>query len=157
MRRLVLALSLPLFLAACDQPPKQPAPEAATPAANTAEAAPATPAPAPDTAPLFGIWAADLSWCAGDGEGFPITITETRFEGRENSCDITELADSGDGAFTATLACSSEGQSTTEKVAMEPIFGPAGEGIRLNYLDRGGDPVTVFRCRGAATSPAQGQ
>ena len=29
---------------------------------------------------------------------------------------------------------------------MEPLFGPQGEGIRLSYLDRGGDPVTVFSC-----------
>lgn len=146
MRRTFLVLALPLFLAACDQPPSQPAAEApvvapvAQPAATADDAAPV------DSGPLFGTWAGDLAWCGGEGGGFPITISETRFEGRENSCDITSLEDGGDGTFTATLACTSEGQSTTERVAMEPIFGPTGEGIRLTYVDRGGEPVTVFRC-----------
>lgn len=157
MRRLLLAVSLPLLLTACDQPPTQPAAESEPAAATPAVEQPAEPAPEPqaeaDKAPLFGVWAADLSWCGGEGEGFPITISATRFEGRENTCDITELADNGDGTFTASLACTSEGQSTNENVVMEPIFGPTGEGLRLTYVDRGGEPATVFRCetRAAAT------
>ncbi len=158
MRRNLLVLCLPLLLAACDQPP---APSADTTAseqpAETAPVTPATPVAQPDTAPLFGTWAANLAWCRGEGDGFPITISATRFEGRENSCDITELAGNGDGTFTATLACTGEGESVTERVSMEPIFGPTGEGIRLNYLDRGGDPVLVFRCQTSATSPEPAQ
>lgn len=164
MRRHLLALCLPLLLAACDQPPTPPPETAAgeAPAAAAAETppeSPATPVAQPDTAPLFGTWAADPGWCRGEGDGFPITISATRFEGRENSCDITELTGNGDGTFTATLACTGEGQSTTERVSMEPIFGPTGEGIRLGYLDRGGDPVLVFRCTGTgdATSPEPAQ
>lgn len=44
------------------------------------------------------------------------------------------------------MSCQSEGQATSERIKMEPLFGPQGEGIRLSYLDRGGDPVTVFSC-----------
>jgi hypothetical protein len=113
--------------------------------------APAPAAPAPtvpaDTAPLFGTWAANLAWCSGSGEGGPITISATRFEGSENLCDITELADNGDGSFTAALSCTGEGQTATERVTMTPVFAPTGEGVTLSYLDRGGEKVTVLRCK----------
>lgn len=157
MRRYIPAYCVPvlLLLAACDQSPQSPDGQAATETPETApiEAAAPEPAPAaaapvaePDTAPLFGTWAADLGWCDGNGEGFPITIAADRFEGRENSCDVARLDDNGDGSFTATLSCTGEGEGTTERVVMTPLFGPTGEGIRLDYLDRGGEPVNVFRC-----------
>ena len=141
-----------LLLAACDQAPQQTAssaqPADRTPAETSSQPAAEAQAgaPAADTAPLFGTWAANLAWCDGNGEGFPITISATRFEGRENVCDITSLEDNGDGSFTAALSCTGEGQTNTERVAMTPIFGPSGEGLRLDYLDRSGEPTTVFRC-----------
>jgi hypothetical protein len=95
-------------------------------------------------AALFGTWGYDAPACSS-----PIAIAETSFEGAENVCRISEFADNGDGSFTASLDCTSQGQTASERVAMTPLFGPLGEGVRLEYLDRGVDPVTVFRCRTA--------
>ena len=150
--RFVIALPLIVVLASCGQSPTPPAaetpaatPPAGAPAANPpAAATPAATAPAlpAAAAPLFGSWAADLGSC----DSAPITISATRFEGAENQCDIAALDDNGDGSFTATLACTGEGQAATERVAMVPVFAPTGEGVTLSYLDRGGDKVTLLRC-----------
>lgn len=150
MRRHLLVLALPILLAACGQNTPEPAaqaepaievPAVEVPAVAAPEAAPAPVADA-DTAPLFGTWAGDPANCE-----FPIEISATSFEGAENICEITSLADNGDGSFTAALTCDSQGEVNSESIVMTPLFGPTGEGIRLNYVDRGGDPVTVFRCR----------
>jgi len=145
LHRLVLAIALPLFLAACDQ---SPAPTPST-TQQPASPAPSTPAPQPSsgstgaaaTDPLIGSWAASPANCAA-----PIVIAADSFQGAENSCTISGWTDNGDGSSTAAMSCQSEGQATSERIKMEPLFGPQGEGIRLSYLDRGGDPVTVFSC-----------
>ena len=137
--RLAYALPLVTLLAACDQSPQSPAAQAPNPA-QQATAAPPAPAAA---APLFGTWAATLANC----DSSAITISATRFEGAENQCDITTLAENGDGTFTAGLSCTGEGQTATESVQMTPVFAPTGEGVTLTYLDRGGEKVTVLRCR----------
>jgi hypothetical protein len=145
LRRYLFALALPVLLAGCDQsPPAAPAPP---PAATPAPAAPAPAAPPPaqsSTAiePLIGSWAATPENCAT-----PIVVAADRFEGAENSCTITGWTDNGDGTLTAATSCQSAGQTANERIRMEPLFGPQGEGIRLTYLDRGGDPVLVFACR----------
>lgn len=148
--RLFTALPFVVILAACDQSP--PNPPAATPSASerqaTQPAAHATAAPSPAagraaTAPLFGTWAADLRECGT----FPIEISATRFVGMENQCDITELTDNGDGTFTASLECMSQGESASERIRMTPLFAPTGEGVHLNYLDRGETQVTLLRCK----------
>jgi hypothetical protein len=146
VRRFFLIAALPFALAACssDQPAPQ-APPANPPAASPPAAeAPAQSTPASDVAkaPLFGNWAADLANC-----GSPIVISETRFEGAENSCEISSIEDDGDGSFTVSMSCNSQGQTSAERISMMPAFGPQGEGIVLRYLDRGGDPVSVFRCK----------
>lgn len=87
MHRLVLAIALPLFLAACDQ-------SSAPVPSNTqqpASPAPSTPAPQPSsgstgavaTDPLIGSWAATPANC-----GTPIVIAADSFQGAENSCTI---------------------------------------------------------------------
>lgn len=151
--RFVIALPLIVVLAACGQSPTPPAAEtpAATPPATAAPAAnppaaatPAATAPALPAAAvsLFGSWAADLRDC----DSAAITISANRFEGAENQCDIAALDDNGDGSFTATLACTGEGQAATERVNLVPVFAPTGEGVTLSYLDRGGQKVTLLRC-----------
>jgi hypothetical protein len=122
--------------------PLRPVPAATAPAEAATAPAGTPAAPASDAAPLFGSWGFDAPACSS-----PILISATSFEGAENTCEIGGFTDNGDGSFTASLDCSSQGQTANERVAMTPIFGPQGEGIRLSYLDRGGDPVTVFRCR----------
>lgn len=136
---LVLALPLIAVLVACDNTPKAPAASQSA-AEAPAPAAPASPAA---TAPLFGAWAAVLANCATAA----VTISATRFEGAENQCDIKALADNGDGTFTASLACTGEGQTASESVQMTPVFAPTGEGVVLTYLDRGGEKVTLLRCK----------
>lgn len=147
----VLLLALPL-LAACDGSPPPDAPDADAAAAPAAEA-PATPvtaAPAVDAAmaPLFGTFAADLAWCGGDagGDGYPVTITPTQFEGRENVCSIDGITDLGEGSYEALLSCAAEGQTVNERLELVPIFAPSGEGLRITYTDRGGATTTLLRC-----------
>ncbi len=142
MRRHLFLIALPLVLAACDSNPPTPAANApAEQPAASARDANVAPAAAAATAPLFGSWATDPANC-----GTPIVISATSFEGAENSCEISGFTDNGDGTFTAAISCNSQGQAANERIQMEPIFGPAGEGVRMSYLDRGGDPVVVFRC-----------
>lgn len=149
MRRYALLLLVPFVLAGCDNNSQPTAPEeeaataqpAATPPVQTPAAEPAVAAVPADTEPLFGYWAATPAACSS-----PIVISATAFEGAENSCEITALTANGDGTFNASVTCMGEGQSVSERIGMEPIFGPTGEGVRLTYLDRGGDPVAVFRC-----------
>jgi hypothetical protein len=149
LSRLTFALPLIIVLAACDNNPEPPvaeAPAAQAPAAvQPAAQAPAasTPASPAAAAPLFGTWSAVLANCATA----PVTISATRFEGAENLCDIAALDDNGDGSFTASLSCTAEGQTAAEDIQMTPVFAPTGEGVVLNYLDRGGERVTLLRCR----------
>jgi hypothetical protein len=151
LRFFFAALPLVVVLTACGggnvpQAPagnQQAATEPVASQAPTAPAAqPAATAASPDLSPLFGTWGFDAPACSS-----PIKIAETSFEGAENSCEISGFVDNGDGSFTATLACSSQGQTADERIAMTPLFGPQGEGVRLDYLDRQGEPVTVFRCK----------
>jgi PBP1b-binding outer membrane lipoprotein LpoB len=146
VRRHLALLALPLILAACDQNTTPPAQPAAQTPAPTAQPSPATPAPAPgssgavDTGPITGNWAAVPANCAT-----PIVISATSFEGAENVCEINSLTDNGDGSLNAAMTC--QGQTASETIKMTPIFGPTGEGVRLEYPDRGGEPVNLFRCR----------
>ncbi len=145
MRFAFAALPLVLVLAACSgDAPATPAAnqQAAVQPAAAPAAQPATTTAAVDLTPLFGTWGYDAPACSS-----PIRIAENAFEGAENSCQISGFTDNGDGSFTASLSCSSQGQTNAEKIAMTPLFGPQGEGVRLDYLDREGDPDTVFRCR----------
>jgi hypothetical protein len=116
---------------------------ATQPLAPAATTRPAEAAENPDFAALFGTWGYDAPACSS-----PIAIAETSFQGAENACDISDFVDNGDGSFTATMACTSQGETASERIAMTPLFGPQGEGVRLDYLDRQGAPVTVFRCDG---------
>jgi hypothetical protein len=150
-RLAALLLALPL-LAACDSE-QQPPEAAATPAAEAQPAAApmaaepvAVAAAEADTAPLFGTFARELNWCNGEGDGFPVTISATSFQGYENSCDITALTDNGDGSFGAELSCTGEGQTVEESLVLVPVFAPSGEGINITYVDRGNDRTTLLRC-----------
>ncbi|HWA18228.1 MAG TPA: hypothetical protein VG757_04475 [Devosia sp.] len=137
------ALGVPLLLAACSGGPPPATPADSSSAAP--QAAAAAPANNDSLAPLFGTWAADLGQC-GQQTG-PIKISQTRFEGAENGCDITGYTDNGDGTFTAALACQSQGQTANENIRMRPIFAPTGEGIDLVYVDRDNQAFTVLRCK----------
>ena len=98
--------------------------------------------PGRGAASFVGRWAADVSWCAApQGERRPIEITSTRFEGYENSCEIAAVDEVADG-YVATLACLSEGSARSERVR----FQVTQEVMRMSYLDRAIDPVTLRKC-----------
>lgn len=138
---------LMLAIAACSEPTTNPPTEPAAPIEG-----PGTPASAPagldsvmpgaGPASFVGRWAADVAWCASpQGDGRPITLTPTRFEGYENSCAITTLTQVP-SAYEAELACEAEGQRTTERVR----FAVSGEALTLSYLDRQGEGTVLTRC-----------
>jgi hypothetical protein len=160
--RLLPLAALPFLLAACGSDNGNTAPPATPPAAPVATVpvapAPATPAPAAPAAPapaapagqsasgdlgfLWGRWSADLARC----DSAAIAISETRFEGAENSCALSGLTDTGDGSYSARLACTSQGSQNSERLAMTPVFTPTGEGLVLVYPDRGPERITLLRC-----------
>jgi hypothetical protein len=142
MRLLPLSLLLVLpLLAACDSGNTPKAPSAEAPAAVTPAKTPAagkTPTTSAATAklppgarPLIGSWAA-LD-CA-DKTGLTV-VSASKFSAAGKSCDIA-LTDNKDGTFSAT--CNKQDMKLT------PIFGPAGEGIRIAVGDA--KSSTVFRC-----------
>jgi hypothetical protein len=159
LRRFAPAALL-LFLGACgDNGPVNPPTQ---PAAPVTAADPGAPAARGQTSMLpgrgatsfVGRWAADVSWCAApQGERRPIEITSSRFEGYENSCEIAAVDEVADG-YIATLACVSEGEARSERVR----FQVTQDVMRLSYLDRAGDPVTLRKCTTlvdtATTQPA---
>jgi len=158
--RLLCASGLLLTLAACgDNGPVNPPTEPA--AAVTVEDPSAPPArgqtsmlPGRGATSFVGRWAGDVSWCAApQGERRPIEISSTRFEGYENSCEIAAVEEVADG-YVATLACVSEGAARSERVR----FQVADNIMRLSYLDRAADPVTLKKCttlEDTATKPPE--
>lgn len=146
--RLVALLLTATALSACGESgPVNPATEPAQPIEVADPAVPIddgtipmTPGRAPRS--FVGRWAADVAWCAASqGDGRPIEITATRFEGYENSCAIGSIDEVRDG-YVATLACEAEGTSNEERVKMSV----ADEVLTLTYLDRSGEPVELRKC-----------
>jgi hypothetical protein len=153
MGRFMRALSLlPLLLvvplASCggDNPPASSSSTqsvaATAPAAAPAQAASGKPAKGADLTPLFGTWALDPAQC----DGQVLKISKTRLDGPGSGCDISGFVDNGNGSFTASMSCASNGQTATERISMRPIFAPSGEGIDLVYLDRQNLASEVLRC-----------
>ncbi|WP_421951742.1 hypothetical protein [Pelagibacterium sp.] len=139
MRRQLIpfcALMLTAVLAACSDGE---APQASAQAGDSEAAG----GPSPEPAPFYvGQWAADPVWCTDQSEGFPITITPARFEGRENICDMTEIETTPEGGATAQLACQSEGETIREPIS----FAQAGEQIAIVWPDRGTEATLFSRC-----------
>jgi len=145
---LTLLLVLPLASCGGDNPPAS----SSSTAQAAAQATPAAPAPVQpvsqkpakdaDLKPLFGTWALDPNQC----DGQVLKISKTRFEGPGSGCDISGFVDNGNGSYTASMTCAANGQSTSERISMRPIFAPSGEGIDLVYLDRKNLTSEVLRC-----------
>jgi len=103
----------------------------------------ATAEPSPEPAPFYvGQWAADPVWCTDQTDGFPITITPTAFEGRENVCEMTEIETTPEGGATARLTCQSEGETIVEPIS----FAQAGEQIAILWPERGTEATLFSRC-----------
>lgn len=146
--RSILPAALICGLAACgDNGPVNSPTEPAAPVTADDPSAPAARGqtsmlPGRGATSFVGRWAADVSWCAApQGERRPIEISSTRFEGYENSCEIAAVEEVADG-YVATLACISEGTARSERVR----FQVADDVMRMSYLDRAGDPVTLRKC-----------
>ncbi|MEH6663504.1 MAG: hypothetical protein V7678_01525 [Brevundimonas sp.] len=147
----LLILSAALTLAACGEsaePPVRPAEPADGGAAIDPTVA-VRPGAGPES--FVGVWAAEADWCDNSPaatDRVPIRITAERFEGYENRCDITAIAQAGD-SYDASLACEAEGMTSRETVNMRV----AGDRLTLTWADRGGEPVQLVRC-GAEPAPA---
>lgn len=129
-----LLLILP-FLAACDSSPKAPAGDTAATAKPAATKPAATiPASFPIGArPMLGTWAVDGAAC---GDAAKLTkVSATTYDVGGKTCELA-LTDNKDGTFAASC-----GQ---QKMTLTPIFGPSGEGIRVQVGDA--KPTNVFRC-----------
>jgi hypothetical protein len=101
--------------------------------------------PGAGPATFVGRWAAEPSWCANtSGAEQPLTISTIRFEGYENSCAISTLAQVADG-YEAVLACEAEGVPARERIRMVT----QGEGMRLTWLNRNDAVVQLIRCPAA--------
>lgn len=139
MRRYLIpfcALALTLVLAACSE---SEAPQTGADASDSE----AMTEPSPEPAPFYvGQWAADPVWCTDQSEGFPVTITETAFEGRENICEMAEIEATPEGGATAQLTCQSEGETIEEPIT----FAQAGEQIAIVWPDRGTEATLFSRC-----------
>ena len=141
MTRYLILPAAVLALAACE--PAAEAPEA--PPTEPSAGAPVTPEPTPEPIPTpaayVGAWAADPAWCEyTTGPERPVRITATRFEGYENSCDMTEVQPA-DGGWTATFTCQAEGMTNVESVDMRP----SGDQLELTWIGSG-QSVTFTRC-----------
>jgi len=141
-----VALFAVLMLTACGRaavnPPTEPADPVPIPDqdAGRTKAGAYLPGRGPPT--FVGRWAGRQAWCATPaGERRPIQISTTRFEGYENSCAISDIAQSGTG-YEVALHCQAEGLATVERVHLSV----AGDDLRLTWLTRGGLEVPLKRC-----------
>ena len=150
MIRTSVSLLAVFVLAACGpgepNPPTEPAGPIDTPEAAAPPGAPPPGAgsilPGAGPRSFVGRWAADVSWCPNtSGPERPIEITTTRFEGYENSCAITNIAQVSDG-YEAALTCTAEGAVANERVRMAV----SGQTLRLTWLNRDNALVTLTKC-----------
>ena len=159
-----------MLLAACDNSPPPPAPDnaygdsqqpvptaplpdAPVPQTDVAVASP-TPAPSTPASALARSSSRRSNRCSAPGRPISATataarsrISQSRFEGAENGCDIASIVDTGGWNFVATLSCTSQGGTAQERIGMVPLYAPSGEGIGLTYLDRDNQQVTVLPLR----------
>jgi len=93
-----------------------------------------TPPPPPvDATPIAG------NWCSAEGGRF--SISQDRFDSRENRCAVTKLSNY-QGTFSASLACESEGQTAQEDVTISPV----GKQLHITFLSRAGQRAVVNPC-----------
>lgn len=130
---ILFALALTATLAACSDSSEAPQ------ASASDDAATASPEPTPF---YVGEWAANPVWCTDQTDGFPITITQTRFEGRENICDMNGIEPTPEGGITADLTCQAEGETVREPIAIAQ----AGADIAITWPDRGTETTIFSRC-----------
>lgn len=95
-----------------------------------------------DIGSIAGDWAADPADCGAEN-GATITISATRFESQARACAIDDLIDAGDGALTATLACSAgAGDAEPELVKLTP----QGDQLQLAFVGSDEPDQTLERC-----------
>jgi hypothetical protein len=138
--------ALCLLLAACGRQPVNPPTDPAQPIQEPADDSGKRPSggylPGRGPATFVGRWAGKAAWCLDPaGARRPIEISTTRFEGYENSCAISDIAQDGDG-YDVALSCAAEGMVTRERIRLAV----AGDDMRLTWLTRGGLEVAFKRC-----------
>ncbi len=148
MKALILFAPL-VLLAACER-------DSADVNPPTAPAEPVAPPPTAGGTPasFVGVWSANQAWCSNaeaTGDGVPIRISTTRFEGYENSCDILAVREDG-GVYDADLSCTAEGETSEEIIRMLVN----GDAMDLTYVSRGGGKVILQRCPAEPTAAPAG-
>lgn len=139
MKQLAGALGVLLLgLAACQPTETTTKADEAEPAGRDTPATEPTPTP-----PAYvGSWAAERSWCANTlGPERPIMVTETTFNGYENTCQITQLEPTEEG-WNAVFVCQAEGTTSNRSVRMVADDGR----LEITWLDEG-YAVEWNRCR----------
>lgn len=138
-----LFLFAPLVLLCACQPAPDEAPPSAPPVTPVEIPLPAGVEPADPVPAFVGIWSAEEAWCLNpDGERRPVQLTESRFTGYENTCEITQVTPT-DVGWTATFTCIAEGEITTQPVAIEAN----DQTLEINWIeDSGGQSVEWRRC-----------
>lgn len=101
---------------------------------------PATDGPGMVPEDVFGRWASSSSECTA-AAGPPVTISSSRYQGIDASCEINELVDNGDG-FTASMSCESDGASEAQLLKLTPD----GDTLTLNWVARDLPELSLVRC-----------
>lgn len=104
----------------------------------------AVPSIAAAAEPYVGKWSSEPSWCKNeDGEQIPIKLSSKKFEGLENSCDMTSVRKAG-STYDVALSCAAEGDTYKERIWLIV----EGDKLLLVYRDRKGAVVHLSRCPG---------
>jgi hypothetical protein len=111
------------------------------PIAETADASPPVVETEPGVGEIYGRWAAEAEWCMNAPDN-TILIRDGRFEGKENSCEMSQPERNGEG-WLVNLDCRTAGMETDERVRLTP----QGEELRITYIDRqDANEVHLQRC-----------
>lgn len=158
--RMIAATVVLLALCGCGNAPQQPSADGGeaveTSSLDAAADAPASfeestdptvtaavPDPRADPAVVTGRWASNLESCAAEG-GDTVTISETRFESLQRSCDVADLLDGGDGSVTASLSCVVDASGEPDSTLLR--LTPRGSQLALTVLGAEEPERVLSRC-----------
>lgn len=160
--RILLAAALLLPLAACTGGPQQPSDvvdDQGTAATSGTASSPTVANPAPGAVTkletsalatggsnasiesLIGGWADNAESCKAPGPS--VTLTASRLETMEQSCEISDVIDGGQGSLTLGLSCgASDGAVDAQLVKLSPT----ATGIDMTVVGGDSGPQSLVRC-----------
>ena len=91
---------------------------------------------------LIGKWADNAASCSAPGP--TVTLTASRLETLEQSCEISDVIDGGQGSVTMGLSCSaSDGGVNAQLVKLSPT----DAGIDMTVVGGDSGPQPLVRCQ----------